>query len=151
MGVSSRTYRFSTQKNLKPCPISRRKAKLPSNRSRSPTSESPSAPRTPRPSTRLAPRSAAERKTSPPEAPSPRSRSRDHDLCQRDECESPPERRHAVRVPRPGTDSRFESTSESSSSCAARARRTRRAHPPRTISKQHHFVLNFFVDKFHKK
>merc|ERR1712014_340685 len=98
--------------NFQKCQTTKRRAKLPSSRWRSPTSESPSALRTPRPSTRLAPRSVAVPRTSTAEAPRPRSRSKDHDLCQPDECELPRERLHVVRVPRPGTDTRCESTSE---------------------------------------
>merc|ERR1739848_262103 len=119
--VSSRTYRRKT--NLffaSKWPIKRER--LPNNRSKSPTSESPSALRTRRPSTRLALRFAAELKTSTPEVPRLRLKSRDHDLCQPDECESPLERRHAVRVQKPGTDSKCEFISESSSSFAVRVK-----------------------------
>merc|ERR1739848_79919 len=119
--VSSRTYRRKT--NLffaSKWPIKRER--LPNSRSKSPTSESPSALKTRKPSTRLAPRFAAELKTLTAEAPRLRLKSKDHDLCQPDECESPLERLHAVRVPKPGTDSKCESTSESSSSFAAKVK-----------------------------
>merc|ERR1712179_484489 len=88
------------------------------------TSESRSARRTQNRSTKLATRSQAVPRLSTHEvltraAPS---RSRDHDLCQPADFESPPERPRAVKVTRPGTDTRCESTSASSSSSAASLR-----------------------------
>merc|ERR1711879_227270 len=104
--VSSRTYR---KQHLifpkKPCLTIKKTTRWPPPQLRRATFESPSLPRTPRLSTRLALKLAAEQRLSTSVARTPRSRSRDHDLCQPDECGLPRERRRAVRVPRLGTDS----------------------------------------------
>merc|ERR1712168_844714 len=122
--VSSRTYRFKKYKKIQPkCRTIRKMERLLMHLKKT-TSESRSAPRTPSLSTKLATRSLAVPRLSTPEvltraAPS---RSRDLDLCQPADFESPPERHHAVKVQRPGTDIRCEFTSASSSSSAARLR-----------------------------
>ena len=105
-----------------PWPISRKTTRSPPPQSKNPTSESPSRPRAQKPSTRRALKSAREQRPSTAEATTVWSRSRDHDQCQPGEWGSPPEKHRVVKVPKPGTDTKCESTSESSSSSAARAK-----------------------------
>merc|ERR1712027_244054 len=101
--VSSRTYRpsilFFAQKWLN----TKKTTKWPLPQLKNPTSESPSPPRAQKPSTKPVLKFAAELKLSTAEAKMPKLKSRDHDQCQLEECESPPEKLHAVKVQKPGT------------------------------------------------
>merc|ERR1739848_962247 len=112
MGVELTDKKHQQKKYQQKWLTNRRRARLPTSLRRT-TSESPSRPRRQRPSTRHATRLSCEPRLSTPEVASRvTSKSRDPDPCQLDACESPPERRHAVKVPRPGIDTRCESTSE---------------------------------------
>merc|ERR1712050_424364 len=117
--VSSRTYRKTSTYQLSPW---KRKTKSPNNRSRSPTSGSPSPLKAQKLWTKHVLKSAVELRPSTAEVKTTRSKSKDHDQCRLEECELPPGKLHVVKVPKPGIDTRCESTSESSSLFADKAR-----------------------------
>merc|ERR1712178_84231 len=109
--VSSRTYRKknSTKKTW----LTKKTTKWPPPKLKNPTSESPFPLKAQKPSTKPAPKFAAEQKPSTIEVRMPRLKSRDHDQCQLEGCELLPEKLHVVKVLKPGTGTRCEFTNES--------------------------------------